>query len=328
MRLNSPLLRLPISFDAEALAAEVRALPPSAWDPHPTGFVGNEAVRLVTPGGKPTDDITGPMAPTEHLLRCPYVMEVMAELEGVWGRSRLMGLAAGSTVPPHVDSHYYWRTHLRIHIPVITNPGVSFTCSNQTVHMAAGECWVFDSYRGHGVQNNGTEQRVHLVLDTVGSSRLWNLIDQAESGFKASGEAAKLLPGQRNSVGLAFEQINAPKVMSPWEIRCHLAFLKEHALPHPQLDAVFKAFDKFVCAWGAAWARFEASDEGLPTYRELMTSIRRELNDLRGGGIQLDNGKPLYFFVEQLVFIYAIADQRGSKPAATAQPSAGARVAS
>ena len=43
MRLSKPLLQLPIRFDAERLAAEVNALPPSAWLPHPTGFVGNEA---------------------------------------------------------------------------------------------------------------------------------------------------------------------------------------------------------------------------------------------------------------------------------------------
>jgi len=70
MRLNQPFLKLPIQFDGEALAAEVRALPPSAWTPHPTGFVGNEAVRLVSPGGEPTDELEGPMGPAEQLGRC------------------------------------------------------------------------------------------------------------------------------------------------------------------------------------------------------------------------------------------------------------------
>jgi hypothetical protein len=121
MRLDTPFLKLPIRFDPDALAAEVRALPDWGWSAHPTGFVGNEAVRLVSPGGGQTDEFSGPMGPTKQLGLCPYIQDIMAEIGGVWGRSRLMGLAAGAEVPSHIDTHYYWRTHLRLHIPVITN---------------------------------------------------------------------------------------------------------------------------------------------------------------------------------------------------------------
>lgn len=44
MELGRPLLKLPIRFDAEVWAREVRALPRSGWTAHPTGFEGNEAV--------------------------------------------------------------------------------------------------------------------------------------------------------------------------------------------------------------------------------------------------------------------------------------------
>jgi len=74
MHFDRPLLKLPIRFDADVLAAEVRALPQSAWVPHPTGFVGNEAVRLVTPTGTENDDLQGPMAPTRNLLSSPYMI--------------------------------------------------------------------------------------------------------------------------------------------------------------------------------------------------------------------------------------------------------------
>ena len=86
MRLTRPFLKLPLQFDAAALEREVRALPASAWVPHPTGFEGNEAVRLVTPNGEPTDDLDGIMGPTEQLLAMPYVQQIMGELGGVWGR--------------------------------------------------------------------------------------------------------------------------------------------------------------------------------------------------------------------------------------------------
>ena len=52
-----------------------------------------------------TDEFEGPMAATEQLRACPYSMALMAELGGTWGRSRLMGLAPGASVPRHVDVH-------------------------------------------------------------------------------------------------------------------------------------------------------------------------------------------------------------------------------
>ena len=323
MRLTQPLLQLPIRFDAEALAAEVRTLPASAWDPHPTGFVGNEAVRLVTPHGELSDAIEGPMAPTEHLRRCPYIMAVMAELGGVWGRSRLMALAPGAEVPAHVDAHYYWRTHLRIHIPAITNPGVVFTCGDAKVHMAAGECWVFDSFRWHDVQNGGGERRIHLVLDTVGGDRISELVEAAQSGVPAPPAAAGRAPAD----ALVYERVNSPEVMSPWEIRCHLAFLAEEAMPDPLLETVLRRLDRFVDAWAAAWARFGTEKQGLPAYRSLIADAKRELLALGGARLLLKNELQLLFVLDQLVFQMAMAPPAEPLRAAAA-PGAGQRLAS
>lgn len=313
MRLNEPLLQLPMSFDVETLAAEVRVLPASAWEPHPQGFPGNEAVPLVAQGGQLNNVVAGPMGPTEHLQRCPYIQEIMAELGGVWGRSRLMGLGAGADVPPHVDINYYWRTHLRIHIPVITNPEVVFTCGGESVHMAAGECWVFDSFLLHTVRNKGSEQRVHLVLDTVGGERLWDLIDAARSTAEAPALTSKLLPGTRNGKPLAFEQINAPKVMSPWEIQCHVAYLAERTVPDPMVGAVMKRLDKFTNAWAAIWARFGTSDEGIPTYQQLIATTRDDLYAMDADHLVLTNGRALSFFLDALLFANAVAQEKTRK---------------
>jgi hypothetical protein len=305
MRLAQPFLKLPIRFDPDVLDAEVRALPPSAWVPHATGFPGNEAVRLVTVDGEPTDAFEGPMRPTQYLADCPYIMEVMAELGGVWGRSRLMGLGVGAEVPEHVDAHYHWRTHLRIHVPIITNPAVEFTCGGETVHMARGECWMFDSFRWHEVHNRGDERRVHLVLDTVVTERLWDLIDAAQSGVI---DARLLRPGERAPEPLLFEQFNAPKVMSPWEVRCHLAFLAEQVEPHPQLEAVMRRLDKFADAWAALWARFGTSDAGVTDYRELAARARVDVDALGAKDIHLRNELDLSFVLDQLIFIMAVAE--------------------
>ena len=161
MHFAKPLIQLPIRFCAETLSREVESLPPSAWEPHPQGFAGNDAVPFVSVNGGLNDGFEGPMAATEHLRACPYIMALMEELGGTWGRSRLMGLAPGARVPRHVDIHYYWRTHLRIHIPIVTNPGVTFTCGGDTAHMAPGESWIFDSFQLHEVHNAGDAKCKH-----------------------------------------------------------------------------------------------------------------------------------------------------------------------
>ncbi|HKX91109.1 MAG TPA: aspartyl/asparaginyl beta-hydroxylase domain-containing protein [Sphingomicrobium sp.] len=316
MRFKQPFIKLPIRFDAEALEREVRALPDSSWVPHPTGFVGNEAVRLVTVGGRPTDDFDGPMRPTSDLARCAYVQQIMAELDGVWTRSRFMGLGAGAEVPLHVDSHYHWRTHIRIHIPVITNPKVLFTCGDETIHMAAGECWIFDSFRFHRVENNWNERRIHLVLDTVMTRSLRALIDAGLGDPTA--EPRFVAPGSAPRRQLKFEQFNAPIIMSPWEIRCHAAFIFDQAAGHPQVPALRDRINRFADDWGAVWAQFGPTANGIPAYQQLLAECRAEMMQPDNASVMLTNEALLANVLDSLIF----------GPALTPVPASGNIVAS
>ncbi|MCW4461708.1 aspartyl/asparaginyl beta-hydroxylase domain-containing protein [Sphingomonas sp. BT-65] len=300
MRLNQPLLKLPKAFDADRLAAEVRALPATAWLPHPGNYPGNDAVLLVTPEGQMTNGFTGQMAATDHLHACPYVMEVMGEIGAVWGRSRLMGLGPGAVVPPHVDVNYHWRTHTRIHVPIITNPQVRFTVGEQSVHMAPGECWVFDSFQMHNVRNGGTEKRVHLVLDTVEGEEIWDLIDAANNGTAP--------PPTRPPRPLRFETVDMHKIMSPWEVRCHIAFLIDYVLPNPRLEAVLNRLDRFAAAWSSAWSEYEGSPAGLPEYRRLIAALRQDLMASGGGNLPLQNQVPLARALGELILDVAAPD--------------------
>lgn len=323
MHFKKPLLQLPVRFCADSLAAEVEALPSTAWMPHPQGFVGNEAVPLVSPHGQLTDSMKGPMAATEHLRRCPYIMALMAELGAVWGRSRLMGLAPRSEVPSHIDIHYYWRTHIRIHIPVVTNPSVRFTCGGDSVHMAPGECWIFDSFQLHDVQNKDDERRIHLVIDTVGGENLWHLIEAAERG--AAPPATPWIPqaGAEQSPSLAFESLNIPEVMSSWEIRCHIDYLLEHTSPDLMPEPLIRRLERFTAAWGAAWFRFGSSDEGLSAYRRLIVEVRRDLAAMPGRRVTLTNGAPLYRALEAIIFSRAVIADRTETPDAAPETRTG-----
>jgi hypothetical protein len=182
VRLPQRFYRLPVRFDASRLRAEVAALPAEAWTPHPTGEPGNSAVRLITVEGGENDRLNGAMRATAALQRSPYLRQVLASFAVVWSRSRLLRLAPGAVVAPHSDIHYHWFFRVRMHVPIITLPQVRFSCDGESVHMAAGETWIFDNWRTHGVQNPTASERVHLVADTTGSSAFWELAARGQEG--------------------------------------------------------------------------------------------------------------------------------------------------
>ena len=324
MQLTQPLNKLPVHFCADTLAAEVRDLPPDAWVPHPQNFEGNEYVPLVSPGGKMTNEFAGPMAITPFLARCPYMTEVMAALDCVWGRSRLMGLGPGQGVPEHIDINYYWRTHVRVHVPIRTNPGVSFTCGGETVNMAAGECWLVDTFQSHEVHNNGDEQRIHLVLDTVGGERLWDAIEAT----RLEGMQSQFLaPGTLAGVPIRVEQLNYPTVMSPWEMHAHFDCLLGQVEEAPQLNLVRKRLERLVAGWTAAWAEHGDHVSGFATYRALLQTTLQDLDRIGGHAIMLANKRSLYRVLQGFIFDNAVESERVRESRAAAL-GAGQRLAS
>ncbi len=306
MRIGRPLLKLPVRFSGETLAREVSALPASAWGEHPQKLDGNIAVPLVSPGGAISDAVSGPMGPTQWLRDCRYIQEIMAALDSTWGRSRLMGLRPGAVVPEHIDIHYYWRTHLRIHIPVITNPEVAFTCDGETVHMKPGECWILDSFYRHQVRNGGKDTRVHLVLDTVGSAHLWDLIREALSD---NAEERLVGPGDIASGRIGFEQINSPLVMSPWEMQCHLAYIAEWTDPQPGRDELLAIVERFVMGWTGTWARYGISDDGLPVYAGHLDEVQKALAGYKGPEVVMRNTGRLLDTIGGFILANALAPQ-------------------
>lgn len=317
VKLPRPLTRLPVRFCAETLAAEAGALPADAWVPHPQKFEGNEYVPLVSPSGQITNEFAGPMAITPYLERCRYMMEVMSALDCVWGRSRLMGLGPGQGVPEHIDINYYWRTHVRVHVPIITNPDVLFTCGGETVTMAPGECWVVDTFQSHEVHNRGSEQRIHLVLDTVGGERLWDAIEAAQDG---SQDSPLVAPGTAAATALRIEQSNYPTIMSPWEMRTHFEFVLGQAQDAPQLELIRKRLDRLVAGWTATWAELSDDPSAAPVYRSLIASAQADLNAIGGHAIMLVNNRSLYRVLQGFIFENAVESERvrASKAAALA----------
>jgi hypothetical protein len=314
MKLQARFIQLPLQFDAELLATEVASVSQDAWMAHPAGFAGNDFLPLISAHGDPKHEgIQGPMRPTPHLnAQRPYLMQTLASIGATLGRTRLMRLSGQAEVSQHVDINYYWRDRMRVHVPIVTQPTVRFDCGGESVHMAAGECWVFDTWSMHRVINDAERARIHLVIDTVGGEGLLKLL----SAGKATGMAAPpnwrpqaVTPGA--SAGpLDFENLNVPMVMSPWELREHLNFLLGEVAPgQPAVADIARAASPFLHRWRALWAAFGEAEAGWPRYRALLDEFTREVAALGAGGVRLRNGQDLLTTLNVLVFIAALSDK-------------------
>lgn len=321
MRLPHAFVRLPLTVDASVLAREVDALPPTAWKPHAEGAKGNTAVPLVAAHGDPGNDaVDGPMLATPFLAALPYGQRVMQALESVIGRSRLMRIEEEGDLHAHVDLAYYWRDHLRVHVPVVSDPSVEFHCDGAVVHMAPGEVWVFDTWRVHRVANPAHHPRTHLVIDTVGSPALWALIDRPDRDPRA---VAVDGPEPR----IATELVNRPTVASPWEVELAArSLLGDLAVTdRAAAERLAPVVMAIVRAWRNAWARFGEDPAGHAAFAQIRANAQRLVAE-SGGAVQLGNGVTFAEAMDNHALVGPVAVRPAPAPApagaATTAPSA------
>jgi hypothetical protein len=294
MKLAFPFIQLPLVFDANALAAEIAQFDEAMWRSHPSGIPGNTALPLSAADGDPArgDALVGLMRPTPALSRSPYMQQVLANLEAVLGRIRLMRLSGRAEVDQHIDSDYYWNERVRVHIPILTQPSVRFSCGDAAVNMAAGECWIFDTWRMHHVLNDGDQARIHLVVDTIGGAAFWDLVNAGRPHTAPrTGWNPRLVAPQPSLPAplLMFESVNSQSPMSYWEMRDHVRFLLSEVDQQPGMEAVAQASSAFVMQWQTLWFRFGADETALAKYCDLLDSYIAQIRQL-ASGILLRNG--------------------------------------
>lgn len=183
-------VRLPVSFDSARLARDLKALGGTEWIDHfltdryegdwdvlplrgPKDAIHPVMMIATTPGVKEFAD-----APA--LASCPCFRAVIdsfgAEVRGV----RLLRLTPGSAIREHTDHEYTGDDGtLRIHIPVVTNPDVVFLLNGTRVVMEAGSAWVLRLADPHSVANNGTSDRVHMIVDLTMNDGLEAMLKSA-----------------------------------------------------------------------------------------------------------------------------------------------------
>ena len=278
MQLENEFYKLPLSFDIEQLKREVLQFDESDWAPHHEHFEGNSAIPLISVGGEYNNEFKGEMKQTPALEASPYIQQVIASFGEVIGRSRLMRLAPGSEVPLHCDINYHWHKRVRIHIPIVTEENVIFHCGEKKVHMAAGECWIFDSWKHHKVINNSDCFRVHLVIDIIGSSRFWSMIRDRST------PSSSVVPPHTSNHFLAYsnehipqiktEQFNFPVIMTPSEIESLTNELHSQVVAFSPNEAklsqeFIRIIKDFSLDWQELWSQFGDKKEGWPFYHQL-----------------------------------------------------------
>jgi hypothetical protein len=322
MRLARTFYRLPVQFDVERLQAEVAALPAAAWVAHPNGIRGNSALRLISVGGGPNDDVDGVMQPTAELLGAPYLRQVLASFGVVWSRSRLMRLAPQAEVPEHADINYHWHYRVRVHIPVTTRPEVMFHCGGDAVHMQAGEAWIFDSWRQHRVTNGSGQERIHLVADTSGNAGFWQRVAQGSAGALRPHRYDPALDG----VMPLTERTALAPVMNPGEIELLVLDLRAELAPaaaapaeaQQRLTGYHALLDAFCRDWRQTYALYGETAEGWERYAALRQRLREASLALADALVTRTNQVAVHKVLEGRLLraiLPAVADAQGPRAA-------------
>ena len=181
-------LRLPLRFDADALAAEALAFAESHWERHfNTAYYEGDwsGIALRATGGQvslysdPAAGAAG-FADTPALAQAPALRAALAAFGCPLTSARLLRLGAGARIREHRDYNIGLEFgELRVHVPLVTGPGVEFLLDDCALAMQPGECWYVDVTRRHQVMNPGPAARIHLVVDCVVDAWLRALLAQA-----------------------------------------------------------------------------------------------------------------------------------------------------
>lgn len=169
-----PFSRLPLTLDVAPLLAEVAALGDVKWishfnaDYHDGGWQGvalraiNGDAHRLYPDPTQQENIRN----TDLLARCPGIAAALQRVECPLRAVRILRLAAGSVIREHRDDDLCFEAgEARLHVPLVTNPDVEFYVDGTRVIMEPGECWYLNLSLPHRVQNRGSTERIHLVVD-------------------------------------------------------------------------------------------------------------------------------------------------------------------
>lgn len=183
-------IKLPLFFDPERMKADLKLLESEEWIAQfvPQNYSGEwSIIPLKGPRGAThpilmaySDPSCEEFEETPFLHHCNYLKEVIDAFEANVQSVRLMKLTPGSRIKEHSDYDLDAESGMcRIHVPISTNPEVDFFLNGSKVCLKEGECWYLRLSDPHAVENNGTTDRVHIVMDIKSNDWLLNLLNSS-----------------------------------------------------------------------------------------------------------------------------------------------------
>jgi len=84
---------------------------------------------------------------------------------GIFPRVMLARMAPGGVIHPHVDGARAASWPHKIHVPLMTNPGVRFFVDPRYYHLEADQAYEVNNLVPHAVVNEGSTPRIHLIFE-------------------------------------------------------------------------------------------------------------------------------------------------------------------
>lgn len=102
---------------------------------------------------------------------------------GDFPRIMLAKMAPGGIIHPHRDANPAAKWPHKIHVPILTNPDVTFYVDGIGYHFPPGEAVEVNNMGLHAVENRGDTNRIHLIFEYYD-------LDQPEPAWLAGLSAA------------------------------------------------------------------------------------------------------------------------------------------
>lgn len=183
--------KLPLQVDTLVIQHSLKSFT-EKWTSHlnTKDYEGNWTVLpLRSPGGKDTiipDLMTETaFADTRNMAFFPAVKELADSLQCPVLSVRFLNLHAGAIIKPHIDRDLsFEKGEARLHFPIFTNQQVEFYIEDKLIKMNEGECWYINANLRHQASNQGTTDRIHLVIDCQVNDWLKELFESSEKSEK------------------------------------------------------------------------------------------------------------------------------------------------
>jgi hypothetical protein len=163
--------------DITALRAAVLAIPEDLWDAEnadkPNRFVALDRTRhIVFRFVDDTRDWRRSHDRAQWAQWRDLLWPVLQQATRAYGyanaefpRVMLARMAPGGVIKPHVDANPAAQWPHKIHVPLLTNPGVGFLVGERVYHFPEGEAVEVNNLGVHAVRNDGPTDRIHLIFE-------------------------------------------------------------------------------------------------------------------------------------------------------------------